>query len=1086
MKPILTIMLLFAFYGLLSFPDSGLKENTAANLACNDTVYVSLDMDCEAMIYPDDLIEGSVGDPLDYLIDIHLGPNSIPNPITGDYIGEALTATITYIPTGNSCWSILIPEDKSGPIISCPVDTIEVDCWVNLDDILPPLAEDNCSAVELQQTNSQVLDNNICDSDGSLTVRIWKAFDASGNEADQACKQYIRRIRPHFVDFPNDIIWSCTQEADFPSILEATPLDPAIQQIQDGINTIDASAISDPTILTNTGSGDVGEIHAVHCKYDVSYAQQIIENCGVNFDIIRTWTVFDWCSGAIITSNPEGEDNVQTIKVMDVTPPEILNQVSLPIPTDSTTACVSLAELPIPEVLEDCSDWQIHVFTPVGEAIYANGQDASGGANIPPPGLEPGTYTLTFVATNTCGLVSEATSELIIYDQIAPVTLCDEITEITLDSDGSAIASANVFDDGSYDNCCLDQFLVRRMDSACNPDDLTFGPSVSFCCEDEANNPIWVAFRGLDCYENFNECMVQVYVHDKLPPTTDYCPPATNTTCDVWEGELHQALDMGDYSVLDQFGTPIFHDNCGFTDSMSVSWQVNVCGYGQISRTWLAMDEGGTTPAFCNQIIQVNHVSDWGVSFPGELLAECTDTDIPDFGEPTIFFEDCELIGISFEDQLFNVVPDACYKIIRTWTAINWCIFEDYGTDAFEEYSEAEVGTDFDGDGDQDMTTFYDGINNGPEPDGYIVFKQIIKVVDNEDPELSVEDQFFCIEGTDCGIDISLEYPDVADCSLEYEIEYTSNMPNDQGNGQFEEVPPGIYEVNYEVWDACGNVSYINQEIEVQDCKLPTPICQNVIDVVLMQTGELELPAVIFDAGSYDNCEGPLYFSYSANVSDSLLWLDCDNLGQINVEFWVTDQYGNQDFCETYFFLFDNEGFACQALPLVAGLVYSSTDEAMAQTEIEVNSQALTTTDSDGYYAMELENGEDYTITPTYDFDVLNGVTTYDQVLISKHILGVDPIEDPYAHIAADANGSGLVTTSDIVEIRKLILGITDSFPNLESWRFVDANYEFPNPMAPWEEAFPEVINLNNLSDDVLNADFIGIKVGDVNGSASL
>jgi hypothetical protein len=38
--------------------------------------------------------------------------------------------------------------------------------------------------------------------------------------------------------------------------------------------------------------------------------------------------------------------------------------------------------------------------------------------------------------------------------------------------------------------------------------------------------------------------------------------------------------------------------------------------------------------------------------------------------------------------------------------------------------------------------------------------------------------------------------------------------------------------------------------------------------------------------------------------------------------------------------------------------------------------------------------------------------------------------------------------------------------------------------LNPWSAYFPEVINVNDLEDPVLDADFIGIKIGDVNGSA--
>ena len=115
----------------------------------------------------------------------------------------------------------------------------------------------------------------------------------------------------------------------------------------------------------------------------------------------------------------------------------------------------------------------------------------------------------------------------------------------------------------------------------------------------------------------------------------------------------------------------------------------------------------------------------------------------------------------------------------------------------------------------------------------------------------------------------------------------------------------------------------------------------------------------------------------------------------------------------------------------------------------------------------------------------LNGVTTLDLVKINKHILNVELLDSPYKMIAADANNSQGITTLDMVQLRKLILLIDAEFSNNTSWRFVDASYVFPDPSNPWAEAFPEVINLNNVTIDELTNDFVAVKIGDVNASAS-
>jgi len=104
--------------------------------------------------------------------------------------------------------------------------------------------------------------------------------------------------------------------------------------------------------------------------------------------------------------------------------------------------------------------------------------------------------------------------------------------------------------------------------------------------------------------------------------------------------------------------------------------------------------------------------------------------------------------------------------------------------------------------------------------------------------------------------------------------------------------------------------------------------------------------------------------------------------------------------------------------------------------------------------------------------------------LISKHILNVDPLDSPYQRLAADVNNSETITTLDMIQVRKLILNITSAFTNNTSWRFIPANYVFPNELNPWQETFPELININNLTEVLVNADFIGVKTGDVNGNA--
>jgi uncharacterized repeat protein (TIGR01451 family) len=135
-----------------------------------------------------------------------------------------------------------------------------------------------------------------------------------------------------------------------------------------------------------------------------------------------------------------------------------------------------------------------------------------------------------------------------------------------------------------------------------------------------------------------------------------------------------------------------------------------------------------------------------------------------------------------------------------------------------------------------------------------------------------------------------------------------------------------------------------------------------------------------------------------------------------------------------------------------------------------------------GIYDFEVPIGGNYTVTPINNENPLNGVSTYDKVLISRHIDNIQPFTYPYQYIAADVNNDNLITAADTSEIYKVILGIYTEFPNNSSWRFVRMDYVFPDPLQPFP--YPETATFPNLTQDVANVNFIAIKVGDLNYNA--
>jgi len=119
--------------------------------------------------------------------------------------------------------------------------------------------------------------------------------------------------------------------------------------------------------------------------------------------------------------------------------------------------------------------------------------------------------------------------------------------------------------------------------------------------------------------------------------------------------------------------------------------------------------------------------------------------------------------------------------------------------------------------------------------------------------------------------------------------------------------------------------------------------------------------------------------------------------------------------------------------------------------------------------------------------EVSAGINSMDLIAIQKHILGSVPLTSPYQRIAADINGSNSITSVDLVAVKQLLLGQISIFPNsVPAWRFVDRSVTIPltvNFVDP--STIKESISYINMVSNINNANFIGVKVGDVNNSLS-
>ncbi len=930
------------------------------------------------------------------------------------------------------------------------------------------------------------------------------------------------------------------------------------------------------------------------CNLYAVYDDQEIESCGDackgNGKVVRTWTMLDWCKASTVTY-------VQIIKIVDeegptVGHPDITVSVG---PWD----CEVDIDVPVPTHLHDNCDSDGLTWTLTG----------SGSSNVFPiengviQNVTKGTYSFIYTAEDCCGNLGSSTMNITVVDDTPPVVITKQDIVLTftedIDGDGTGEGSAKLFakdvDNFSYDGCTDVHLEIRRAeDKKCKlPGNSTFnndghefdvetdtdnGEFVKFCCADFHNRDdngflygmhdvilrVWddADMDGVfgSAGDNYNEAWATIRIEEKLQPIV-ICPPNMVLECDQqWDDYdltgrpyAHTTCDEIDCDqepndsprpksasqppiIFDEFGAPV-----------AVPAYNPSCRRGAILRTWNC---GGDR---CEQWLVILDTDDEPVNivWPADQEVDCLDTDA---GQPDVTEKLCETIGTNVESDTFFFEDGACYKILNHWTVINWC---DYDAD------------------DPDLNEIPEpGLDDGFVP-GYYAHTQIIKLIDTEEPVLTVQDSCYAVDANCLSSDIQLKASatdnglcgspwlkwevdiDVwGDWSVDYQ--YSSFLPADNpffinpstGSGSFvsptasgEEIcislPDGIpgtcgieHRAIWTVHDGCGNKTSGTSIFTLDDKKKPTPYMID-LSTAVMQNGSVELWAIDFNAGSFDNCtpQSQLKYTFSPIAPPQLLdpteadpwydidgvaslsdyqegiaerWngatgtsgkvFDCDDLeaaavngGILQIPVYVWDDCGNYDFTNVNLKLVDNQS-ACGESPraMIAGRIITESGEGVEDVLVSANSEqpnypAQVSTDDEGEFAFE-DNPmyNHYVLNSEKNDDYLNGVSTLDLIIIQKHILNIETLDNVYKMIAADANNDENISAIDIIEIRRLILGLTDVFPSNDSWRFVDAEHEM-QVENPWP--FDEAIVVSDLETDMMSNDFVGVKIGDVNNS---
>lgn len=311
-----------------------------------------------------------------------------------------------------------------------------------------------------------------------------------------------------------------------------------------------------------------------------------------------------------------------------------------------------------------------------------------------------------------------------------------------------------------------------------------------------------------------------------------------------------------------------------------------------------------------------------------------------------------------------------------------------------------------------------------------------------------------------------------------------------------EYLPFGTHLLEWTFESPTGEIITEQHLITVVDNEPPTPVCIHGIAAAIMpQSGMITLPAFIWDRGSWDNCtvSGDLTFSFSSDHNHLFHTWTCDDLQgekelNIPIEIWVTDESGHQDYCITYILLQDNQDGCPDIDSLthqVSGLVLNPLDEPIGgvtfKTIDEDENITFYESQTNGLFSFDLTEKKSYTITADRSTHPLDGISTLDLVLIQKHILGQQPLDNPYSLIAADVNGDKTINVLDIHILRDHILGNLQVEQEFPQWKIIsEMTIQATRDVPEYETEY----FIPKLTDGIDDLHFRAIKMGDVNASA--
>ncbi len=467
-----------------------------------------------------------------------------------------------------TCAQTITVVDPTPPTINCPTN-VTVACGQDTSPAATGMAtaSDACGNVTITFSDTQMAK---CGNTRVIT-RTWKATDACTNMA--TCQQTITVVdtNPPTINCPPNATVQCGGD------------------------------ISPSGTGMATASDACGSVM-------ISFSDSEVTGCGV---ITRTWKAKDDCQNMATC--------VQTITLVDTTPPTITCPTNVVVPCGSDT---SPSATGMATGADACGNVTI-TFTDTQTAGCGNTR----------------VITRTWKAADGCSNMVTCAQTIRVVDTTAPTINCPTNVTVACGVDTSPAATG----------------MATASDS-CGNAMVTFSDVETPGCGN--TRIITRTWKGTDACTNMATCVQTISVVDSLPPSIT-CPPNATVPCG---GDTSPAAT----------GMATASDSC--ENAMVTFSDVEAPGCGNtriITRTWKATD-ACTNMATCVQTISVVDSIPPSITCPTNITVQCGGDTSPAATGMATANDNCGNVAVTFTDSETPGCGNT--KVItRTWKATDAC-----------------------------------------------------------------------------------------------------------------------------------------------------------------------------------------------------------------------------------------------------------------------------------------------------------------------------------------------------------------------------------------------------------------------------